>query len=173
MLDSDFNPLTKISTQAPPELRSAVTIVDTDTGEERFWVERINATGAFRALPLDPLIFTEPPEPLHALWADPPPQSHQGPETPLTLVLAFNQAVAPFDIHTPSIRVSGGALTAIAPEAAFGRSPYAWMLTVVPEQGQPAVIDMLPDMPCESGGICTADGTGLHHVPARITVTAQ
>ncbi len=158
---------------APPELRSAVTIVDPDTGEERFWVERMNTTGAFRALPLDPLVFIEPREPLHALWADPAPQSHQGPETPLNLVIAFSRPVAPFNISTPSIRVSGGALTAIAPEAAFGRSPYAWMLTVVPEQGQPAVIDMIPDIPCESGGICTADGTGLQHVPARITVTSQ
>ena len=106
------------------------------------------------------------------LQADFPPSRissvfHEGESSLARLLIEFNQPVADFGRGTPSVRVTGGDLARVSRDsgASGGPSETRFILHVRPMGDMPIRIRLVPDSPCDLGGICTDDGQTLAYVP--------
>ena len=152
---------------------AAVNIVDPRTGAETFTILSSGSSGRFRALPVDIGALDAAPESLAGVFPDAEPLELEPVELAPTATvsrvvgvpISFSRPVVDFTVETPSIEVSGGALMAVEPWLQFGKPANSYLLTIVADGDEPVVVRIVVDEPCESGGICSADGSPLSGVP--------
>ena len=95
--------------------------------------------------------------------------SHSGADDRPQVVVAFSEPVAEFGADTRSVTVTGGTVASVQPHAEDGLE-NAWVFFLVPDGGGDVTFALVADAACASGGICTAGGKVLAHVPAASTI---
>ena len=149
----------------PPD--QTLTEVDPETGAEVFSLRLQHANGdavlhtrAYRlpsaalAASLGPLTATFPGRAeTSAVELEPgdPPQ----------VVVAFSRPVVDIVADTPSVSVSGASVARVTPHVEDGAPANAYRFTLTPTGGDRITVRLVPNQPCESGGICAPDGTRL------------
>lgn len=83
------------------------------------------------------------------------------PGEPPQVVVAFSRPVVDVAADTPSVRVSGATIAGVTPHAVDGGPANAYRFTLTPAGGDGITFRLVPNRPCEVGGICAADGTRL------------
>ena len=112
----------------------------------------------------------EPP-PLEAEFPSSPYSSwtHSGTDDRPQVVVAFSRPVASFTASTPSVSVAGGTLLSGQAHEEQGLE-NAYILFLDPAGTDAIQFNLLPNEPCDSGGICAKDGTTLSVVPVTHTI---
>ena len=102
------------------------------------------------------------PEPLTATFPASPYQSarHKGADDRPQVIVAFSMAVASFEKTTPSVSLTGAAVRSVRQHEEDGLD-NAWMFFLDPDGSDDIVFSLVTGQPCDSGGICTEDGTTL------------
>ena len=103
-----------------------------------------------------------PPAPLTATLPVSPYQSarHKGADDRPQVIAAFSLPVASFDKTTPSVSLTGAAVSSVQQHEEDGLK-NAWMFFLNPDGADDIVFSLATDQPCDSGGICAEDGTML------------
>ena len=103
-----------------------------------------------------------PPATLTATLPVSPYQSarHKGADDRPQVVAAFSLPVASFEKTTPSVSLTGAAVSSVRQHEEDGLE-NAWMFFLDPDGTDDIVFSLLTGRPCNSGGICTEDGTML------------
>ena len=83
--------------------------------------------------------------------------------------MAFSRPVASFTASTPSVSVAGGTLLSIQAHEEPGLE-NAYLFFLDPAGTDAIQFNLVPDQPCDSGGICAKDGTTLSVVPLTHTI---
>ena len=121
------------------------------------------ATGTIRNSDPEPELTAEFPASAFAS------ASHSGADDRPQVVVAFSEPVAEFGADTRSVTVTGGTVASVQPHAEDGLE-NAWVFFLVPDGGGDVTFALVADAACASGGICTAGGKVLAHVPAASTI---
>ena len=102
------------------------------------------------------------PAPLTASRPDSRFQSarHKGADDQPQVIVAFSMAVASFEKTTPSVSLTGAAVSSVRPHEEDGLK-NAWIFFLYPDGSDDIVFSLVTGRPCDSGGICTEDGTTL------------
>ena len=102
------------------------------------------------------------PEPLTATFPASPYQSarHKGADDRPQVIVAFSLTVASFEKTTPSVSLTGAAVRSVRQHEEDGLD-NAWMFFLDPDGSDDIVFSLVTGQPCDSGGICTEDGTTL------------
>ena len=80
------------------------------------------------------------------------------------LIVAFSQPVASFEKTTPSVSLTGAAVSSVRQHEEDGLE-NAWIFFLDPDGNEDMVFRLATGQPCDSGGICTGDGTTLSAAP--------
>ena len=112
----------------------------------------------------------EPP-PLEAEFPSSPFSSwtHSGTDDRPQVVVSFSRPVASFTASTPSVSVAGGTLLSSQAHEEQGLE-NAYILFLDPAGTDAIQFNLVPNEPCDSGGICAKDGTTLSVVPVTHTI---
>ena len=112
----------------------------------------------------------EPP-PLEAEFPSSPFSSwtHSGTDDRPQVVVSFSRPVASFTASTPSVSVAGGTLLSGQAHEEQGLE-NAYLLFLDPAGTDAIQFNLVPNEPCDSGGICAKDGTTLSVVPVTHTI---
>ena len=86
------------------------------------------------------------------------------------VVVTFSEPVAAFDKMAPSVEVTGGTVYHAARWRTEATLANAWMFWLDPAGGNAMTFRLVPDIACDAGGICTADGGRLVGVPQTRTL---
>ena len=102
------------------------------------------------------------PAPLTASRPDSRFQSarHNGADDRPQVIVAFSMAVASFEKTTPSLSLTGAAVSNVRQHEEDGLD-NAWIFFLDPDGSDDIVFNLLTGRPCDSGGICTEGGTTL------------
>ena len=155
---------------------AAVTQVDPSTGEEKFELRltaestNLRARQGVSAVPAEAL--APEPGPLAATLpsSDSSSMFHLGHSHTAQVVVAFSRPVVDFDASSPSLQVTGAAVASVGPYLVAGEAANAYLVTLAPEGDSGIQFSLVPDLPCASGGVCSADGTVLTEVPAPLAL---
>ena len=94
---------------------------------------------------------------------------HTGSDDRPQVVVAFSEAVAEFAANTPSVSVTGASGVSVQTHTEDGlENAYVFFMT--PDGDGDVTFALTTNAACAAGGICTADGTVLTHVPAAWTI---
>ena len=113
------------------------------------------ATAAVAALPT--LTATFPVSPYQS-------SRHNGAGDRPQVVVAFSLPVASFEKTTPSVSLTGAAVRSVRRHQEDGLE-NAWIFFLDPDGDDDIVFRLVTGQPCDSGGICTGDGTTLSAAP--------
>ena len=113
------------------------------------------ATAAVAALPT--LTATFPVSPYQSA-------RHNGAGDRPQVVVAFSLPVASFEKTTPSVSLTGATVSSVRRHEEDGLE-NAWIFFLDPDGNDDIVFRLVTGQPCDSGGICTGDGTTLSAVP--------
>ena len=107
-----------------------------------------------------------PRPPLTASLPDSPFQSsrHLGEGDRPQVIVAFSLPVASFEKTTPSVSLTGATVSSVRRHQEDGLE-NAWMFFLDPNGDDDIVFRLVTGQPCDSGGICTGDGTTLSAGP--------
>ena len=102
------------------------------------------------------------PAPLTASRPDSRFQSarHKGADDRPQVIVAFSLPVASFEKTTPSVSLTGATVRSVRQHEEDGLD-NAWMFFLDPDGSDDIVFSLVTGQPCDSGGICTEDGTTL------------
>ena len=102
---------------------------------------------------------TAAPAPLTASLPDSRFQSarHKGADDRPQVIVAFSLAVASFEKTTPSVSLTGAAVSSVSRHQEDGLD-NAWIFILDPDGSDDIVFSLVTGRPCDSGGICTEDG---------------
>ena len=105
---------------------------------------------------------TAAPAPLTASLADSRFQSarHNGADDRPQVIVAFSLPVASFEKTTPSVSLTGAAVSSVRRHQEDGLD-NAWIFFLDPDGDGDIVLSLVTGRPCDSGGICTEDGEML------------
>ena len=105
---------------------------------------------------------TAAPVPLTASRPDSRFQSarHNGAGDRPQLIVAFSLPVASFEKTTPSVSLTGAAVSSVRRHQEDGLD-NAWIFFLDPDGSDDIVFSLVTGQPCDSGGICTEDGEML------------
>ena len=105
---------------------------------------------------------TAAPVPLTASLPDSRFQSarHNGADDRPQVIVAFSLPVASFEKTTPSVSLTGAAVRSVRQHEEDGLD-NAWIFFLDPDGSDDIVFSLVTGRPCDSGGICTEDGTTL------------
>ena len=105
---------------------------------------------------------TAAPVPLTASRPDSRFQSarHKGADDRPQVIVAFSLPVASFEKTTPSVSLTGAAVSSVRRHQEDGLD-NAWIFFLDPDGDDDIVLSLVTGRPCDSGGICTEDGTTL------------
>ena len=95
--------------------------------------------------------------------------THSGTDDRPQVVVAFSRPVASFTASTPSVSVAGGTLLSSQAHEEQGLE-NAYILFLDPAGTDAIQFNLVPNEPCDSGGICAKDGTTLSVVPVTHTI---
>ena len=106
------------------------------------------------------------PTPLTASLPDSRFQSprHLGEDDRPQLIVAFSLPVASFKKTTPSVSLTGATVSSVRRHEEDGLE-NAWIFFLDPDGDDDIVFSLVTGQPCDSGGICTGDGTTLSAAP--------
>ena len=113
------------------------------------------ATAAVAALPT--LTATFPVSPYQSA-------RHNGEGDRPQVVVAFSLPVASFEKTTPSVSLTGATVSSVRRHQEDGLE-NAWIFFLDPDGNDDIVFRLVAGQPCDSGGICTGDGTTLSAAP--------
>ena len=135
---------------------------------------RVLARNAIGESPLSDSVIGTPgqaTEPLEAEFPSSPYSSwtHSGTDDRPQVVVAFSRPVASFTASTPSVSVAGGTLLSGQAHEEQGLE-NAYILFLDPAGTDAIQFNLVPNEPCDSGGICAKDGTTLSVVPVTHTI---
>ena len=85
---------------------------------------------------------------------------HLGEDDRPQVVVAFSLPVASFEKTTPSVSLTGAAVSSVRRHEEDGLE-NAWIFFLDPDGNDDIVFRLVAGQPCDSGGICTGDGTTL------------
>ena len=161
--------------EPPYALDEAVTQVNPATGEEKLSFvisEMANGRSGQRitVMPAEALA----PQP-RLLEAEFPTSSYTSKMTlGLTdrprVVVAFNQPVVDVVAATASVSVVGATVESVSPHVVPGERANAYIFTLIPAGSGGIRFSLVAGQPCNSGGICTANGRTLSTVPQPLNV---
>ena len=99
---------------------------------------------------------------------------HKGPDDRPQMVVAFSEAVAAFDVDTPSLSVTGGTVVNVLPLDEPGLD-HAYVFYVAPDSREGRVeYELIAGVACAAGGICTTGGQTLQAVtPYSVAIEGQ
>ena len=80
------------------------------------------------------------------------------------VIVAFSLPVASFEKTTPSVSLTGAAVRSVRRHQEDGLE-NAWIFFLDPDGNDDIVFRLVTGQPCDSGGICTGDGTTLSAAP--------
>ena len=80
------------------------------------------------------------------------------------VIVAFSLPVASFEKTTPSVSLTGATVSSVRRHQEDGLE-NAWMFFLDPDGDDDIVFRLVTGQPCDSGGICTGDGTTLSAAP--------
>ena len=102
------------------------------------------------------------PVPLTASRPDSRFQSarHNGADDRPQVIVAFSLPVASFEKTTPSVSLTGAAVSSVRRHQEDGLD-NAWIFFLDPDGDGDIVLSLVTGRPCDSGGICTEGGTAL------------
>ena len=102
------------------------------------------------------------PVPLTASRPDSRFQSarHNGADDRPQVIVAFSLPVASFEKTTPSVSLTGAAVSSVRRHQEDGLE-NAWIFFLDPDGSDDIVLSLVTGRPCDSGGICTEGGTAL------------
>ena len=105
---------------------------------------------------------TAAPAPLTASRPDSRFQSarHNGADDRPQVIVAFSLPVASFEKTTPSVSLTGAAVSSVRRHQEDGLD-NAWIFFLDPDGDGDIVLSLVTGRPCDSGGICTEDGEML------------
>ena len=105
---------------------------------------------------------TAAPAPLTASRPDSRFQSarHNGADDRPQMIVAFSLPVASFEKTTPSVSLTGAAVSSVRRHQEDGLD-NAWIFFLDPDGDGDIVLSLVTGRPCDSGGICTEGGTTL------------
>ncbi len=105
---------------------------------------------------------TAAPAPLTASLPDSRFQSprHLGADDRPQVIVAFSLAVASFEKTTPSLSLTGAAVSSVRRHQEDGLE-NAWIFILDPDGNDDIALSLATGQPCDSGGICTEDGATL------------
>ena len=105
---------------------------------------------------------TAAPAPLTASRPDSRFQSarHNGADDRPQVIVAFSLPVASFEKTTPSVSLTGAAVSSVRRHQEDGLD-NAWIFFLDPDGDGDIVLSLVTGRPCDSGGICTEGGTTL------------
>ena len=105
---------------------------------------------------------TAAPVPLTASRPDSRFQSarHKGADDRPQMIVAFSLPVASFEKTTPSVSLTGAAVSSVRRHQEDGLD-NAWIFFLDPDGDGDIVLSLVTGRPCDSGGICTEDGEML------------
>ena len=105
---------------------------------------------------------TAAPAPLTASLADSRFQSarHKGADDRPQVIVAFSLPVASFEKTTPSLSLTGAAVSSVRQHEEDGLD-NAWIFFLDPDGNDDIAFSLVTGQPCNSGGICTEDGEML------------
>ena len=105
---------------------------------------------------------TAAPEPLTASRPDSRFQSarHKGAGDRPQVIVAFSLPVASFEKTTPSLSLTGAAVSSVRQHQEDGLD-NAWIFFLDPDGNDDIAFSLVTGQPCDSGGICTEGGTTL------------
>ena len=105
---------------------------------------------------------TAAPAPLTASRPDSRFQSarHNGADDRPQMIVAFSLPVASFEKTTPSVSLTGAAVSSVRRHQEDGLD-NAWIFFLDPDGSDDIVLSLVTGRPCDSGGICTEDGEML------------
>ena len=96
-------------------------------------------------------------------------KSHSGSDDRPQVIVTFSQAVESFNKNTPSVQVTSGTIASFQAHTEDGlENAYVFFLT--PDGDGDVTITFVADQICDSGGICTADGTLLTNLPPALSI---
>ena len=95
--------------------------------------------------------------------------SHTGSSDRPQVVVAFSHAVTGVTTTTPSVSVTGGAISSVSQTTQEGIS-NAWVFIIQPTGTDDITFQLVPNQACDSGGICGTDSALLENVPDARTV---
>ena len=163
---------------APPQDNSAVQVdAETDTTKLEITIEHIGAgapgnINTTRMVTNSPVALAARVEPLVATFHR-QPEFHVGADDRPTVIVAFNQPVAPVTVTASisSVTVTG-ATVAVAPHIEAGAPAHAYAFTLTPSGNGEIRFALNPDTDqvCSSDEICTAAAGTLQTVPAEIVI---
>ena len=113
------------------------------------------ATAAVAALPT--LTATFPVSPYQSA-------RHNGAGDRPQVVVAFSLPVASLERTTPPVSLTGATVSSVRRHEEDGLE-NAWMFFLDPDGNDDIVFSLVAGQPCDSGGICTGDGTPLSAAP--------
>ena len=85
---------------------------------------------------------------------------HLGASDRPQVIVAFSLAVASFEKTTPSVSLTGAAISSVRRHQEDGLE-NAWIFILDPDGNDDIAFSLVTGRPCDSGGICTEDGTTL------------
>ena len=85
---------------------------------------------------------------------------HKGADDRPQVIVAFSLPVASFEKTTPSLSLTGAAVSSVRRHQEDGLD-NAWIFILDPDGSGDIVFSLVTDRPCDSSGICTEDGTTL------------
>ena len=140
---------------------------DDDSGET-FTVELSNPSGdgltitPHRTTATGTIYNTEAEQAAAGLTAAYPPSPfastlHTGAADRPQVIVAFSEPVAAFDTTTPSVAVTGGAVSGVARHTEDGLS-HAWIVWLTPAGTAAMTFRLVAEVACDAGGICTDGG---------------
>ena len=105
---------------------------------------------------------TAAPAPLTATFPVSPYQSarHKGADDRPQVIVAFSLPVASFEKTTPSVSLTGATVSSVRRHEEDGLE-NGWIFFLDPDGSDDIVFSLVTGRPCDSGGICTEDGTTL------------
>ena len=80
------------------------------------------------------------------------------------VIVAFSLPVASFEKTTPSVSLTGATVSSVRRHQEDGLE-NAWIFFLDPDGNDDIVFSLVAGQPCDSGGICTGDGTTLSAAP--------
>ena len=92
-------------------------------------------------------------------------KSHKGAEDRPQVVVEFSREAPSIDASSPSVSVTGGAVSNVQKHEEQGLE-YAWVFFLDVAGDGPVEFSLLTGQPCDEGGICAGDSTPLSEVPA-------
>ena len=89
---------------------------------------------------------------------------HRGEGDRPQVIVAFSLPVASFEKTTPSVSLNGATVSSVRRHEEDGLE-NAWIFFLDPDGNDDIVFRPVTGQPCDSGGICTGDGTTLSAAP--------